>query len=82
MEVSFSVLIMSVGSSAAVSLGLSPNPQTNQTSVDLPMSKFNIDLLNVLKDKTKNNLSAEEDRLLTMMISDLQLKYVQLTNSK
>ena len=41
------------------------------------MAGFNIDLLALLKEKTKNNLSKEEEDFLTTVLSDLQLKFVQ-----
>ena len=55
MEASFSTLIMSLGSSTIMSLGLAQNPQTGKTEKDLNIAKFNIDLLLMLQDKTKNN---------------------------
>jgi len=47
-EASFSVLTMSLASSAAMALGLAPNPQSGETSKDKDMSRFNIDLLVML----------------------------------
>jgi hypothetical protein len=81
MEASFSTLVLSIGSMAAMSLGLAPDPQSGQTKIDLHSAKFNIDLLNVLSEKTAKNLSADETNLLEKMITDLQLRYVQ-TSSK
>lgn len=78
MEASFSMLTMSIASSAAMSLGLVPNHQTNKTEVDKNMAKFNIDLLIMLKEKTKNNLTSDEVKFLESVISDLQLKFVEL----
>ena len=78
LEANFSTLVLSMGSSAAMSLGLAPNPATGETEVDIKMAKFNIDLLEMLKDKTKNNLSDEEGKFLNQMTSDLKLKYVQM----
>lgn len=77
LEASFSLIVMSIASSAAMSMGLTPN-QDNKTEVDKNMARFNIDLLSVLKDKTKNNLSQEEQGLLDHIVQDLQLKFVQL----
>ena len=77
-DASFSMLVMSVASSAAMALGLTPDPQSGQVSKDKEMARFNIDLLLVLKDKTKNNLSGEESELLDHLLKDLQLKFVQL----
>jgi hypothetical protein len=77
LEATFSVLTMSLASSAAMALGLAPDPQTNQTHKDLNMAKFNIDLLLMLQDKTKGNLSVEEKQFLESLISDLQIKFIQ-----
>jgi len=80
LEASFSTLIMSIGSSAAISLGLSPDPSTGKTAVNKEVARFNIDLLKVLNEKTKNNLSSEEAAFLTHILADLQLKYVEVSN--
>lgn len=80
MEASFSTLIMSIGSSAAISLGLSPDPSTGKASVNKKVARFNIDLLKILDEKTKNNLSSEEAAFLKHILSDLQLKYVEASN--
>ena len=77
MEASFSTLILSIASSAAMSLGLAPNPTTNKTEKNLDMARFNIDLLVVLQEKSKNNLEKEEADFLESVIRDLQLKYIQ-----
>lgn len=77
-EASFSVLAMSIASSAAMALGLAPHPGTGETSKDKEMAKFNIDLLIMLKSKTKGNLAQDEERFLDSVIADLQMKFVQL----
>lgn len=77
MEANFSVLTMSIASSAAMALGLAPDPQSNKLQKDKNMAKFNIDLLVMLKDKTKGNLSKEETQFIESVISDLQIKFVQ-----
>ena len=76
-EASFSTLILSIASSAVMALGLAPNPMTGKAEKDLKMAKFNVDLLGILQDKTKGNLTAEENKFLTEVIADLQLKFVQ-----
>ena len=78
MEASFSVLAMSVASSAAMSLGLAPNPQSGAVSTDKGMARFNIDLLMMLQEKTKGNLTADEQKFLDAVVNDLQVKYVTL----
>lgn len=77
LEASLSTLILSIASSAAMSLGLAPQPGTDKVEKNLELARFNIDLLLVLKEKTNNNLTDEEKRFLESVISDLQMKYVQ-----
>lgn len=78
MEASFSVLIMSIASSAIMAMGLAPDPQSGQVSKDKELARFNIDLLLVLKDKTNGNLSGDEVKFLENLISDLQMKFVSI----
>ncbi len=81
-DASFSTLILSIGSTAAMSLGLAPNHASGKVEVDLPMARFNIDMLEVLQTKTKNNLLAEEADFLKHLLSDLQMKYVEVSKNK
>ncbi|WP_413580737.1 DUF1844 domain-containing protein [Bdellovibrio sp. HCB288] len=78
MEASLSVLIMSLASSAVMAMGLAPDPSTGQTAKDKNMARFNIDLLVVLQQKTKGNLTADEAQFLDNLINDLQLKFVSV----
>lgn len=77
LEASLSTLILSIGSSAAIALGLAPEPQSGKVKKDLELARFNIDLLMVLQSKTKNNLTEEETQFFSRIISDLQMKYVE-----
>jgi hypothetical protein len=77
LEASFSVLTMSIASSAVMSLGLAPNPHDgNKTTVDKDMARFNIDLLLMLKEKTTGNLNSDETQFLQSIINDLQTKFL------
>jgi len=78
LEASFSMLIMSLASSTMMALGLTPDPQSNKTEVNKSMAQFNIDLLVILKEKTKNNLTADEQGLLDHILQDLQMRFIQL----
>lgn len=78
LEPSFTTLILSIGSSAAMGMGLAPNPTTQKIEVDLPMARFQIDMLVLLREKTKNNLDATEKTFLDQVINDLQKEFVQI----
>ncbi|MCB0351523.1 MAG: DUF1844 domain-containing protein [Bdellovibrionales bacterium] len=77
LEATFSTLVISIASSAIVNLGLEKNPQTNQIEKNLNVAQYSIDLLVLLRDKTKNNLTESEKNYLDAIIQDLQMKYVQ-----
>jgi hypothetical protein len=78
-EASFSTLTLSLGTQAAMAMGVVANPMTGKIDNDRDTARFNIDMLRTLRDKTKGNLTPEEDKLLNSMIHDLQLKFVQTT---
>jgi hypothetical protein len=79
-EASFITLALSIASGAAMSLGMAPDPQTNKTSVNIEMARFNIDLLDMLEKKTKGNLVKEEQDFMTQVLADLKLKFVEVKN--
>ncbi|OYZ15032.1 MAG: hypothetical protein B7Y39_16850 [Bdellovibrio sp. 28-41-41] len=74
----FSSLALSIASSAAMSLGLAPDQETGETRIDKNMAKFNIDMLMMLKDKTKSNLTEDESHLIVSLIQDLQARFIQI----
>lgn len=78
MKASFSMLIMSIASSAAEAMGLEPDHETGLSKKNKEIARFNIDLLIVLSEKTKNNLTLDEKKFLDSLISDLQLKFVSM----
>jgi hypothetical protein len=74
---SLSFLIASLAAQAQVALGRFENPLTKRTEVDLPTAKHAIDLLEVLEKKTKGNLEPQEIALISHVLWDLRLTYVQ-----
>ena len=75
-EVSFSSFILSLSSSALLHFGEIPDPVTNKKEKNLPMAKQTIDILAILKEKTKGNLTKDEEALLDNILYDLRLRYV------
>lgn len=74
-EPSFSSLVISMATMSIVKMGLDPNSKEEK---NLDMARYNIDLLEILQQKTKNNLSEEEQKLLDQCVKDLKLQYVQV----
>ena len=75
-EVTFSTFIISLASSALVQLGEVPNPETGTTGADPCMARHSIDILEMLRQKTANNLDRQESRLLDSILYELRMKYV------
>lgn len=76
--VDFSMFVLSLTHSALVHLGDAPAPDGKQER-NLPLARQTIDLLAILQEKTKNNLSGEEERLLDQALFDLRLRFVEIS---
>ncbi|MCU0665856.1 MAG: DUF1844 domain-containing protein [Candidatus Omnitrophica bacterium] len=72
----FKFFITTLALQAAISLGDIPNPATNKKEQDLVQSKFMIDTLTMLQEKTKGNLNEEESKLLENVLYELRMQYV------
>lgn len=75
-EFLFMQLIMQNQQIAMMSLGRLKNPVTDKTEKNLEYAKFAIDTLDMLKEKTRGNLSEYEDQFLTEAIKELKLIYI------
>jgi hypothetical protein len=73
----FATLVLSLGSSAVMYLGEAPGPDGKKAPRNMPMAKHAIDLLTVLEEKTKGNLTPEEGQILESLLFDLRLRYVE-----
>jgi hypothetical protein len=76
--ITFSTFILSLNTAALVHLGELPDPITKKKEVNLTLAKQTIDTLEMLKEKTKGNLTLEEEKLLQSILYELKLKYVKL----
>jgi len=72
----FSTLVITLSTSALLYLGEIPDPETNAPALNLPLARHSIDILVMLKEKTKGNLSPQELSLLDGFLYDLRLKFV------
>ncbi len=75
-EFGFSTFILSLSTSALVHLGELPDPITNKKEVKLQLAKQTISVIEMLKEKTKGNLTTEEENLLDNVLCDVRLKYL------
>ena len=77
MKIDFSTFVMSLASAAYCSMGLCPNPVTKKVEKNLISAEQQINLLEMLKEKTKGNLSKDEDNTLESMLYQLHMMYVK-----
>jgi hypothetical protein len=75
-EVDFKFFATTLAIQASMALGQIPNPASNKAEVDLGQARFLIDTLGMLKEKTKGNLTPEEERLLENFLYDLRMIYL------
>lgn len=72
----FAQLVMSFQAAAWQQLGKIKNPLTDKIERNLDQARYSIDILEMLRNKTKGNLSEDEQKFLNHVISELQLNYV------
>jgi hypothetical protein len=78
-ELNFSTFVFSLGTSAMYHFGDFPDPVTKKAERNLEAAKQTVDILAILKDKTKGNLSDDEERLLESLLYELRMRYVRET---
>lgn len=81
-EATFLSLINMLAVEAAMHLGLIETPGEAQPGVDLEAARHMIDMLGVLEEKTRGNLSTDEDKLLENILADLRMQYVALSRRR
>jgi hypothetical protein len=81
--IDFYTFVLSLGSSVLIHLGDAPHPETGEPAErNLPLAQQTIEILAMLQQKTRGNLSDEEARLLDQLLLDLKLRYVEASKRK
>lgn len=73
----FTTFCLSLASSAMIHLGQAPAPDSGKPEKSLPLAKQTIDILALLEEKTRGNLTEPEARLLSTLLYDLRMRFVQ-----
>lgn len=81
-ELDFTSFVISLATTAQVSLGVMPNPQTNLVAESLPAAKQMIDILAMLQEKTTGNLNDQEQALIENVLYTLRMQYVKVLEGK
>ena len=78
-EINLTNFLLSLSTSVLIQLGEVQDPMTNQIEKNLPIAKQTIDLLGMLREKTKGNLTPDEEKLFESLLYDLRMRYVRAT---
>lgn len=73
----FIQLVLSLGQSAMIGMGKSPNPFTGKVQIEMEEASHNIELLAAIKERTKGNLSQQEQSIMDQTLTNLRLTYVE-----
>ena len=76
---SFSFLVLSMRTQAEMQLGLMPYGEEDRPKPELDLARHTIDMMGVVAEKTKGNLSLEEQRLLENSLTELRFRFVQVS---
>jgi hypothetical protein len=76
-EVGFQDVVSMLASQALMYMGFYPDPQTGQAIVSLEYARLHIDMLGVIEAKTKGNLDAGEQQLITKLLAELRTAFVE-----
>ncbi|MEO8874335.1 MAG: DUF1844 domain-containing protein [Polyangiaceae bacterium] len=80
-SIDFSTFVLSLSHSALMHLGEAPHPDTNAVEKSIPLARQTIDLISLLEEKTKGNLSGDEERLIHQILFDLRMRFVELSKT-
>jgi len=81
-EINFSTFVISLSTQALMHLGEIPDPISGKVEADVGVAKQMIDIIAMLKDKTRGNLGASEERLMVDILFDLRMKYVEAVKKR
>ena len=79
LEARFDLFVSGLAMETLIATGDMPHPVTRKPSADLKRAKYLIDLLGVFEEKTKGNLSVEEEKLLKDVLYQLRMRYLNKT---
>jgi hypothetical protein len=81
-KLDFATFVLSLSHSVLMHMGEAPHPDGEVARKDLPLARQTIDLLGLIEEKTKGNLTGDEERLLSQVLYDLRMRFVEVTKGK
>lgn len=75
--IAFNTFIIGLASTTLIHLGEAANPDTGRTERNLELARESLELLSLLREKTRGNLTEEEEKLFATLLTDLRLRFVE-----
>jgi hypothetical protein len=75
--IAFNAFIMGLVSTTLIHLGETANPEAGRIERDLVLARADLELLSMLREKTRGNLTEEEEKLFSTVLTDLRLRFVE-----
>jgi hypothetical protein len=75
-RIDFTAFLLGLASSALIHMGATAHPDTGRVERDEALARQSLDLLAMLQEKTRGNLSPEEERFFAALLTDLRLKFI------
>jgi Domain of unknown function (DUF1844) len=79
--IDFSAFVFSLARTALIHMGLESHPETGGEAANLEAARETIDVLGMLEDKTRGNLTPEEAELISKMLYTLRMSYVEVARA-
>lgn len=76
-KIDLTTFFLSISSAAYMGLGIVPAPGQEKPILDLELARQNIDLLELMYEKTKGNRTVEEDKLIEQLLFETRMKFVE-----
>lgn len=80
--IDFTAFVLSFATTALVQMGAAPDPESGQSTTDLEMAHETIDMLGMLREKTRGNLTDEESKFFDAVLYDLRVRFVEFSKPK
>lgn len=81
-RIDFATFVLSLSHSALVHLGDAPDPSGHAAAPNLELARQTVDLLVLLEEKTRGNLTGQEEHVLNQALYDLRLRFVEVSKGK
>lgn len=80
-KIDLTTFVLSVASAAYMGLGVAPGGEEGSRDVNLELARQNIDLLELIAEKTRGNRTSDEDRLIEQLLFETRMKFVEVQKS-